>query len=191
MSGIQFFDEQPEIVTSRLLLRPLREADAEAMFAYASLEEATKYVLFHTHRSVEDSAEFIRVATSQAGTGFGLVWAIELLEGHRMIGTIGIHNVELDVGSVEAGYIIHPDHWGKGYTAEALEGVIAAVFGQSDINRIAAMHVAEHVPSGRVMQKAGMTYEGTLRQFKLLKGAPRDMSMYSIIRSDHEAARRR
>jgi [ribosomal protein S5]-alanine N-acetyltransferase len=186
---MNLFDLQPEILTQRLLLRSLRLEDAEAMFRYASDPEATRYVLFHTHESVQDSADFIHVAITQAGTGFGLVWAIEMRESGEMIGTIGIHNIELDVGSVETGYIIHPDHWGKNYTTEALRALIVQVFERSDINRIAAMHVAEHSPSGRVMQKAGMQYEGTLRAFKYLKGAPRDMCIYSILRSEYVAGR--
>jgi ribosomal-protein-alanine N-acetyltransferase len=189
MSPIQaFFDSQPEFLTPRLLLRRLRPADAAAMFEYASRSDVGKYVMFHEHQSIKDSEDFIATVEMQSGTGFGLVWAMELRESGRMIGTIGIHNVNLEVGSVEAGYALHPDAWGKGYATEALRGMIGVIFEQSPIDRIEAHHVAEHIASGRVMEKAGMQYEGCLRQARTMKGIRRDMKVYSILRSEYEAS---
>ncbi len=190
MSETQFFENQPEIVTDRLLLRRLRPSDAPAIFDYASRADVGRYVLFHRHESVKDSEDFIATVELQSGTGYGLVWAIEIRESGRMIGTMGIHNVNLEVGSVEAGYALHPDAWGKGYATEALKAVIGAVFEQSPIDRIEAHHVAEHIASGRVIEKAGMQYEGCLRQVRMMKGIRRDMKVYSILRSEYEQARR-
>jgi len=39
-------------------------------------------------------------------------------------------------------------------------------------------------PSARVMEKAGMLYEGTLRQREFIKGAYRDTKIYSILKSE-------
>jgi septal ring factor EnvC (AmiA/AmiB activator) len=45
--------------------------------------------------------------------------------------------------------------------------------------------------SARVMEKAGMTREGTLREREFIKGAYRDIKLYSILRSEFRALRRR
>ena len=50
------------IETERLLLRRMRLGDAEAMFAYASDPEVTRYVLWETHRSIQESENFLRFA---------------------------------------------------------------------------------------------------------------------------------
>ena len=47
MAGSQVAD-LPELETERLLLRKLRLSDAEAVFAYASDGEVTRYVLWDT-----------------------------------------------------------------------------------------------------------------------------------------------
>jgi [ribosomal protein S5]-alanine N-acetyltransferase len=38
------------------------------------------------------------------------------------------------------------------------------------------------------MEKVGMTYEGTLREREFIKGAYRDMRLYSILRREYRPA---
>ena len=52
-------------------------------------------------------------------------------------------------------------------------------------HRVEARCVAENTASARVMEKAGMTYEGTLRQREFLKGAYRDIKLYAILRGEY------
>ena len=184
-----FFVWPPKIVTERLLLRGLRMDDAEAIYDYASKENVSKYVLFPTHQSIADSEEFLSKALNESPTEFGIVWGIVLKGSDRLIGTIGLHNIDLTSKKVEAGYAMHDDHWGKGYTTEALRAIIERTFSDTEINRIEAHHVAEHGASGRVMEKAGMKYEGMLREAKLMKSGLCDMKVYSILRKEYEASR--
>ena len=52
------------------------------------------------------------------------------------------------------------------------------------MRRVFAAHFARNPASGRVMQKAGMTYEGCPRQHVKKWGAFKDMMYYGIIRKD-------
>ena len=67
---------------------------------------------------------------------------------------------------------------------EAVRAVIRFGFGRMELNRIQARCVAENTASARVMEKVGMTYEGTLRESEYIKGALRDMKIYSILRRE-------
>ena len=49
--------------------------------------------------------------------------------------------------------------------------------------------MAPNVASGRVLEKAGLTYEGTLRSAVLRRGRFWDIRMYSILRAEWEANR--
>jgi ribosomal-protein-alanine N-acetyltransferase len=60
-----------------------------------------------------------------------------------------------------------------------------------ELNRVEARCIAENTASARVMEKAGMSYEGTMREREYIKGAYRDMKLYSILRSEYTTARRR
>jgi [ribosomal protein S5]-alanine N-acetyltransferase len=67
---------------------------------------------------------------------------------------------------------------------DAVQAMIAFCFDRMNLNRIEARCIAENVASTRVMEKAGMTHEGTLRQREFIKGAYRDIEVYSILRSE-------
>lgn len=70
---------------------------------------------------------------------------------------------------------------------EALRAIIAFGFEQLQLNRIEARCDAENVGSLRVMEKAGMTYEGTLRERHFVQGAFISLRFYSILRREYEA----
>ena len=52
------------------------------------------------------------------------------------------------------------------------------------LNRLEARCITENTASARVMEKAGMLYEGTLRQREFIKGAYQDTKIYSILKSE-------
>jgi [ribosomal protein S5]-alanine N-acetyltransferase len=180
------FSNLPELETERLLLRKMRLDDAEAMFAYASDPEVTRYVPWDTHRSMEDSESFLGFATEGYERGDFGGWGVVLKDDGVFIGTCGI-----DVGyapehaRAELGYVLSREYWGKGLMPEAVRAVIRLSFGRMGLNRVEARCIAENTASARVMEKAGMTYEGTLREREFIKGAYRDMKLYSILRREY------
>lgn len=188
------FADLPELVTERLLLRRMCLDDAEAMFAYASDPEVTRYVLFETHRSIEDSREFLRSATEGYERGDFGSWGVVLKESGAFVGTCGLDvNYAPEHARAELGYVLSRGHWGQGLMTEAVRAVIRFGFGRMELNRIQARCIAENTASARVMEKAGMTYEGTLREREFIKGAYRDMKLYSVLRTEYRdaTARRR
>ncbi|MEG2709235.1 MAG: GNAT family protein [Vagococcus sp.] len=62
------------------------------------------------------------------------------------------------------GYVLGEEFWNQGYMSEALSKVIEYLFEITDVNRIEAEYDVNNPGSGRVMTKAGMTFEGILRQ---------------------------
>jgi RimJ/RimL family protein N-acetyltransferase len=90
----------------------------------------------------------------------------------------------------ELGYMVAREHWNHGYCTEAARALMDFGFKVLDLNRIQAMHVPRNPSSGRVMEKLGMTREAVLRQYVSNRGAFEDLVMYSILRSEFEAAGR-
>jgi [ribosomal protein S5]-alanine N-acetyltransferase len=187
--GDRPFEDLPELETERLLLRKLRLEDARAMFAYASDPEVTRYVLFDTHRSIEDSVAFLRFAVEGYERGDFGGWGVVLKDSGAFVGTCGVdYGYAPEHARAELGYVLAREHWGKGLMPEAVRAVIRFGFGRMELNRIQARCIAENTASARVMEKAGMTYEGTLREYELIKGAYRDMKFYSILRRERRQA---
>ena len=61
------------------------------------------------------------------------------------------------------GYCMGQKWWGQGIMPEALGEVMAFLFDEVELNRVAACHDSNNPKSGRVMEKAGMKYEGVWR----------------------------
>ena len=71
---------------------------------------------------------------------------------------------------------------------EAVRAIIRFGFDRMGLNRMEARCIAENTAPARVMEKAGMTYEDTLREREFIKGIYRDMELYSILRLEYHGA---
>ena len=174
------------IETERLILRPFTMADAEPMFRnWASDDEVTKHLTWPTHESVEISNMVLSDWTSHYGEPDFYNWAIVLKEnGPEPIGSIAVVRIDNKVDGATMGYCMSRAHWRKGIMAEALTALIAFLFDEVGFNRIEADHDIENPASGRVMQKSGMTFEGTSRQGGHNNRGIIDLCHWAILRSD-------
>ena len=113
-----------------------------------------------------------------------LSWAIVLKESQRFIGRFQMEEWSDENHRATVGYLLGKQYWGNGYATEALRAVIAYLFEQTTVNRIDTFAWAENIASTRVMEKAGMRFEGLARQRRFAKGAFRDVKYYAILRED-------
>lgn len=173
----------PILETPRLTLRKIKLEDAEAMYQYASKDDVTKYVLWDSHKSLETTKQFIQMMINQYEEG-NLAWSITLKETQEFVGTIDFVMYNKAEKIAEIGYALSDRHWGKGYVSEATKALLDFGFNELQLVRIQARCFADNVGSERVMQKVGMTYEGTMRKAKFAKGKYHDIKMYAILRED-------
>lgn len=178
------FLANPTLETERLVLRRLTLDDAPDVFAYASDPEVTRFLLWDTHASLEDSVKFIQWSMVRYEKDEAGEWGIILKETGRLIGCMGIVKLNSAHFCAEIGYVLSRTHWRKGYMPEALRRLVRFCFEDLGLNRVEAVHAVENGASGRVMQKAGMSYEGTLRQKAFTKGRFWDVKSYSVLKSD-------
>lgn len=173
--------------TERLILRKFTENDAEAVFRnWASDDEVTKYLTWPAHRSVEDSAGYIAYCLGTYIEISSYQWGIELKETGELFGNISVVRMNEDIEAAELGYVIGRRFWGNGYMAEAVKAVIAFLFEEVGVNRISARHDTNNPNSGKVMKKAGMQYEGTLRQGDRNNQGIVDCAICSVLRSEYD-----
>jgi ribosomal-protein-alanine N-acetyltransferase len=112
-------------------------------------------------------------------------WVWNLRENKEVIGSICAINNNEEVKSCGLGYQISKRYRNKGYTTEALIRVLKFLIEEIGYNRIQGGHFSDNPASGRVMEKAGMKYEGTLRQNCRNKdGVPVDSKIYGLIKDD-------
>ena len=190
MSPPSFFFRLPSLETQDLCLRKPRMKDAKDIFRYASDPEVARYVLWEPHRSVSESASFVRDLRARLRAGCPSSWVVVLRETDTVIGTIGFVWYSTDNNAAELGYSFSREYWNRGYATQALRAVIDSVFSSLPLNRLEAQHDVRNPASGRVMQKCGLTQEGILRGRIMNKGEYIDTALYSILRSDWEKTHR-
>ena len=146
--------QHPTVETGRLLLRPVTLDDAEAMFAYASDKDNTRYT-FPTNQSLEETKNSIAqfYLTNPLGR-----WGIELKSNGQFIGTIDLYKIDSVLKKAAIGYIINKKYWNQGLTTEANRAVIELAFEKIGMNKLTALHDKDNPASGKVMEKSGMCF---------------------------------
>ena len=132
-------------------LRPILETDRQ-VFLDILTHEAVKATYMLPDFETREAAGplFLRLVKLSREDG-RFVRAI-CKEG-RVVGFL--NDVEIQNGSIELGYVIHPDHWGRGYATDALKLALGELFALG-YREVRAGAFAENTASLRVMEKAGM-----------------------------------
>lgn len=185
MSGKKQLAEFPKIDTERLTLRKLTLDDVNDIYEYASNDEVSEFLPWETHKTIEDTLEFINLVEEEHKKFNFIVLGIEIKEKKKLIGTIALRNWDKADRCIDLGYVISKNYWNKGITTEAVKAVIEFGFEQLNANRIEAHCDEDNIASYRVMEKAGMKYEGTLRKKILIKNKFVSMRFYSIIKEEY------
>ncbi|MET7244819.1 GNAT family N-acetyltransferase [Methylobacterium sp. EM32] len=173
----------PSLTTARLILRPAQPADAEALFsAYTADPEVARFMTWRPHRSVEETRDYLHACADRwaAGTGFTYV-----LEEPGRAGPVGAIDLRPGGTSADFGYVLARAAWGRGLMPEALRALGDWVLAQPGIWRASATCDGENHASARVMEKAGMRFEGVLRRHTVhpnLQPEPRDCRLYARVK---------
>ncbi|MDO5142605.1 MAG: GNAT family N-acetyltransferase [Eubacteriales bacterium] len=173
-----------ELSTGRLLLRPFREDDVEAVYAYAKDEPVGRDAGWKPHESLLESWDDLRLMFLDQPS----VWAIERRADGRLIGSVGLVNdaARCYAAARSLGYALGVAYWGQGYMTEAVRAVLRCGFGRMALDVISATCYPDNARSRRVLEKCGFAYEGTLhRAERLYNGEIRDHQHFSLT---HEAA---
>lgn len=172
--------------TPRLILRKVTQNDINDIFEYCKNPTVARYVSWEAHQSLEDTQKFLNYAFESYKVGAPEPMAIILKDDpkQRVIGTVGLIPVNPKNRTYELAYVIAEEQWGKGIVVEAAKPLINFAFKHFAMLRLQCRCDILNPQSSRVMEKLGMHYEGTIRASMFLKGKPRDLHMYSIIKSE-------
>lgn len=173
------------IETDRLILRRYKIEDADAMYKnWASDSEVTKFLTWQPHPSVDVSRSIIEDWLKEYSDEKYYQWAIVLKDnGNEPIGDISVVHMKEDISMVHIGYCLGRAWWRRGIMSEALKAVMDFMFDTVEVNRVESRHDPMNPNSGKVMQKCGMKYEGTLRSADRNNQGICDACYYALLRS--------
>lgn len=165
-------------------LRTWKTEDAKSLAQSANNPKIAKNLrnVFPNPYTLEDAVWYINDSIA-SGDKKQINYAIEI-EGEA-VGSIGIF-VKDDVyeKSAELGYWLAEDYWHKGVMTQAARTICKEAFERFDIVRIFAEPFADNAGSRGVLEKAGFTCEGTMRNGIYKNGEIHSYCMYSILREE-------
>lgn len=177
------FTPFPELKTGRLLLRRLKNADANEMFFLRSNENVLRYLGREPAQTVAEVEEFINKINKNIDENVAILWGISFLNGpSTIIGTICLWNFKPENYRTEIGYLLHPDQWGKGIMKEAINVVVDYGFAVVGLHSIEALTDPKNIASCSVLERTGFIKEGHLKESVYFKGEFGDMAIYSRLK---------
>ena len=171
-----------DLNTKRLILRRIREDDYESIFnCWTSDYEVSKYVTWKPHENSEQTKKLVNYWINDYNNEYTYRWLVTLKDNNEVIGMIDVINKNIQYMTAEVGYCFGSKYWGKGYATESLAKVIEFLHSEN-FPTVYAQHFVSNIASGKVMKKAGMEYEATLKSRVINNDGKReDVCVYSSV----------
>lgn len=175
----------PLLKSARLVLRPVRLDDADALFTVLSDVDLMTWWAFGPHQSVEDTRALL--ATLAAGKPGSRSWAITRAQEDIALGWVNAHERRMNVS--EIGYSLARSCWGQGIAREAVTMVIDQLLIAEGQRRVFADTDPDNASSIGLLTALGFAKEGHLRAEWETHIGVRDSLIFGLL-SDDWAARR-
>ena len=162
------------IETKRLLVNDIKPEDKENYFNCISHDkEVLKTFVCRYQEDLEDF-DF------SGYPGRKDLFAIRNKEDNELIGIFVECEQDEENHSLEIGYGLGSNHWGKGYMTEVVTAMLSYYFEETDIKTVFASFFPENTASKRIMEKCGMTYSHTTENEFTYLDKERDLIYYKI-----------
>lgn len=172
----------PVLETERLLLREHVLGDADSLFKLRTSEEVMRFIDRERPKTLQDTQNMIVGINEGLLAGKNLAWVMALKEKpEEMIGAIGYWRTDLANHRAEIGYMLHPDYWRKGLTAEALKKTIAFGFENIGLHSISANINPGNDASRQLLLQHGFVKEAYFREDYYFNGKFLDSEIYSLL----------
>ena len=166
----------PTLETKSLILRPITVEDAPLAFErWTSDPEVSKYMLYNTHQSVDDTIGWLSYVDHSSDTAYDFAICVKD-EDNYLCGSCGVYYKEEDQ-VFEVGYNLAKDHWRKGYGTEVMAALVNYLVNDLHQTAIRGRYEKNNGASGHVMQKCGFELIGEGKAFKFDGVTPHDYYM--------------
>lgn len=174
------------IETERLILRRFEYSDSTSMLRNWIADEKIQSLYSEpTYETEEAVTELLtKYITSYEKEDY-YRWAIIDKEANECIGQIAYFLVDSKNHFAEIEYCIGSAFQCRGYATEATKAVIKYGFEKMNLHKVQICTKTINIPSKRVIEKCGFTYEGTLRDYFCMNGEYVGRLYFSILRSEY------
>ncbi|MBV5314966.1 MAG: GNAT family N-acetyltransferase [Prolixibacteraceae bacterium] len=184
-------DRNIQIISERLIMRPIQLADSDSIFLYRSNSVINQYQGW-IPQTIDDVNDFILNLTSpqinQPGTWFQFV--IIKKDENELIGDIGVHFHASDTSQVEIGCTLNHKHHGKSFAFEAVHSIINYLFDEWGKRRIIASIDSRNYPSIRLIERLGFQKKAHIKEIPAQNNECADDLIYALLKDEWSASKR-
>ncbi len=178
--------KQPIFATKRLRLRAFRIGDLEAMHALYSDADNLRYWSTPPSANLAATRRAMRWHLTYRPRQY-VIWAIEESKSHQVVGMINYHHRNLREKRVDVGWLILPQHQGKGYMTEAGRALIRHLFDDLGVHKVEALIRRVNKPSVALAKRLGFRLEGgPIRDRWSVNGKWHSVMLYGLIAGEEQ-----
>ena len=186
LGAVGFFRWSAPIATPRLRLRPFEDNDQPFLVDLMARPDVVRW-LYEPTQTAEAVAQAMparknRVALAAPGDVLQLIM-VTRDRGHA-VGHVTLAWSDGPHRQGEVGFIVHPDHQGRGYATEGAQTVLGIGFDTVGLHRIVGRLEARNQASAHVLERLGMRREAHFQENEWVKGEWQDEVVYALL--DHE-----
>jgi len=171
------------LLTNRLSLRPFRDDDLDGFHAIQSRPDVVRY-LYWEPKSRDEAREMLErrmLQTAIGAEGDGLHIAADLRATGVLVGHFSLLFGSQEHRQGEIGFVMHPDHHGRGYATEGAQLMLRLGFEELGLHRIVGRCDARNMGSARLMERLGMRREAHLIENEFIKGEWTDEFVFAML----------
>lgn len=176
--------EHVNLQTARLVLRPLVEADAPALFAIFSDPAVMRYWSTPPWASMDEAHALVARDQKAMAAGDYLRLGLVRTDTGALIGNCTLFDISTTCRRAEVGYGLAQSDWGHGFMDEALRSLLDYGFSTLNLNRVEADIDPRNSASARSLERLGFTREGFLRERWIVDGEVSDTALYGLLRRE-------
>ncbi len=169
------------LLTERLLLRPVRVSDSDALFERRADPKVSDLQDWPMPYSMERAQSAIEraMANDDPPNNGGFMLTIADRDDTEIYGDISMF-LEDDGRTSGVGYSVTPAYWSRGFASEALTAMLDWLFDVKGISRAYAMLHPDNHRSARVLETCGFVYEGHTRNACWIEDEVSDDLIYGL-----------
>lgn len=173
----------PEFFLPSCTLRRIHRNDVQAIFSGLSNPQVIAHYGL-SYDSLEATDEQMRWYDALLEEHRGIWWGVTLPGRDELIGACGFNDWSHSDRSLDIGYWLMPEHWGRGLMQECLPTILRFALSSLGVHRIHADVEPENPASTRLLKRIGFVFEGTLRDVEYKDGRFLSLQQYSLLATD-------
>lgn len=184
-----YLNKFPEDDSKEIYFKPISLKGLDEMHEYSINEEFYEFFEFNAFKTKAETEEYLKKLISRTelvdGDIQAMYWFIRNKGNNNLLGTAALININKSRKSVEIGYGIDPNHWGKGYILKLQNALIKYAFESLKLNRLYGTTMENNERTISSILAAGFQKEGILRDYYHKQGRFIHGLKYSMLKTDY------